>query len=84
MPQADKIIEKIKSKPTPSNIKWGELVSVLSHLGYQVITKSGSRRRFYNAEKANIISLHKPHPGNEVKPCYIKEVRDTLEEIGLI
>jgi len=50
MAQADKIIEKIKAKPSPNNM----------------------------------ISLHRPHPGNEVKPCYIKDVRETLEEIGRI
>ena len=84
MAQADKIIEKIKAKPTPSNIKWDELVLALKHLGSKVITNSGSRRKFYNTDKDNMISLHRPHPGNEVKPCYIKDVRETLEEIGLI
>jgi predicted RNA binding protein YcfA (HicA-like mRNA interferase family) len=84
MAQANKIIEKIKAKPTPSNIKWDELVLVLKHLGYKVIKNSGSRRKFHNTEKDNMISLHRPHPGHEVKPCYIKEVRETLEEIGLI
>ena len=84
MAQADKIIEKIKAKPAPNSIKWDELVVVLKHLGYTEITNSGSRRKFFNAEKNNMISLHRPHPGNEVKPCYIKDVRETLEEIGLI
>ena len=84
MAQADKTIEKIKAKPTPSNIKWDELVVALKHLGYKEITNSGSRRKFFNVEMNNLISLHRPHPGNEVKPCYIKDVRETLEEIGLI
>jgi predicted RNA binding protein YcfA (HicA-like mRNA interferase family) len=84
MAQADKIIEKIKAKPAPNNIKWDELVVALKHLGYKEITNSGSRRKFFNAEKNNMISLHRPHPGNEVKTCYIKDVRETLEEIGLI
>jgi len=84
MAQADKIIEKIKAKPTPSNIKWDELVTALKRLGYKEITNSGSRRKFFHPEENNMISLHRPHPGNEVKPCYIKEVRETLEEIGLI
>ena len=84
MAQADKIIEKFKAKPTPSNVKWDELVLALKHLGYTVIFGKGSRRKFYCAAKDNLISLHKPHPGNEVKPCYIKAVRETLEEIGLI
>jgi hypothetical protein len=84
MAQADKTIEKIKAKPTPSNIKWDELVVALKHLGYKEITNSGSRRKFFNVEMNNLISLHRPHPGNEVKPCYIKQVREKLEEIGLI
>jgi predicted RNA binding protein YcfA (HicA-like mRNA interferase family) len=84
MAQADKTIEKIKAKPTSSNIKWDELVVALKHLGYKEITNSGSRRKFFNVEMNNLISLHRPHPGNEVKPCYIKDVRETLEEIGLI
>ena len=84
MAQADKTIEKIKAKPAPNNIKWDELVVALKHLGYKEITNSGSRRKFFHAEKNNMISLHRPHPGNEVKPCYIKDVRETLEEVGLI
>jgi predicted RNA binding protein YcfA (HicA-like mRNA interferase family) len=84
MAQADKTIEKIKAKPTSSNIKWDELVVALKHLGYKEITNSGSRRKFFNVEMNNLISLHRPHPGNEVKPCYIKQVREKLEEIGLI
>ena len=84
MAQADKIIEKIRAKPTPSNIKWDELVLALRHLGYKMATNSGSRRKFYNAELDSLMSLHEPHPGNEVKPCYIKEVRETLEELCLL
>jgi hypothetical protein len=84
MAQADKTIEKIKAKPTSSNIKWDELVVALKHLGYKEITNSGSRRKFFNVEMNNLISLHRPHPGNEVKPCFIKQVREKLEEIGLI
>jgi predicted RNA binding protein YcfA (HicA-like mRNA interferase family) len=84
MAQAEKIIEKIKAKPAPNNIKWDELVVALKHLGYKEITNSGSRRKFFNVEMNNLISLHRPHPGNEVKPCFIKQVREKLEEIGLI
>lgn len=84
MAQADKTIEKIKAKPTSSNIKWDELVVALKHLGYKEITNSGSRRKFFNVEMNNLISLHRTHPGNEVKPCYIKQVREKLEKIGLI
>lgn len=84
MAQADKIIEKIKARPTPSNIRWDELVLALKHLGYDMILNKGSSRKFYCAQKDNMISLHQPHPGNEVKPFYIKLVRETLTDIDLI
>lgn len=84
MAQVDKLIDKIKSKPTPRNIKWDDLVTLLKNLGYKVIKNGGSGRKFYHAEKDNMIHIHEPHPGNEVKPCYIENVRETLEEIGLI
>lgn len=84
MAQAEKFIQRIQTKPTPSNVKWDELVLALKHLGYSVVSGKGSRRKFYCAEKDNVINLHKPHPGNEVKPCYIKQVCETLDAIGLI
>ena len=84
MAQADKIIEKIKARPTPSNIRWDELVLALKHLGYDMILNKGSSRKFYCAQKDNMICLHQPHPGNEVKPFYIKLVRETLTDIDLI
>jgi len=54
MAQADKIIEKIKAKPAPKNIKWDELVTALKRLGYKEITNSGSRRKFFHTEKNNM------------------------------
>lgn len=84
MAKAEKIIEKIKVKPSLSNIKWDDLVLALKHLGYKLLSNSGSRRRFFNQEHDHVICLHEPHPGNEVKPCYIKDVRESLEEMELI
>jgi uncharacterized FAD-dependent dehydrogenase len=49
-----------------------------------MLANKGSRRKFYNQEKDDMIQLHQPHPGSEVRPCYIKEIREKLEEMGLI
>lgn len=84
MARAEKIIEKIKTKPTLSSIKWDELVWLLRRLGYEVLNGNGSRRKFHNAEKDHLINLHEPHPGNELKTYAIDQVREKLEEIGLI
>ncbi|NBO01621.1 MAG: type II toxin-antitoxin system HicA family toxin [Betaproteobacteria bacterium] len=84
MAKAEKIIARIRAHPTPPNIKWDELTLALKHLGYRVLNHDGSRRRFYHERLNHVICLHRPHPGNEVKPAYIRQVRTALEDIGLI
>lgn len=68
----------MESTPTPSNIKWDELVAALASLGYKKLEGSGSRVKFYHEKDKDVISLHKPHPGNEVKCPYVKEVIEHL------
>ena len=84
MARVERVIEKIQAKPTPANIRWDELVAALRHLGYEVINSRGSRRKFHHPGTNHLISLHQPHPHQEVLPCYIRQVRDALEETGLI
>jgi predicted RNA binding protein YcfA (HicA-like mRNA interferase family) len=84
MAKAEKIIERILANPVPANIKWDELVLVLNHLGYRTLHKDGSRRRFHQEKIDHVICLHRPHPGNEVKPVYIRQMREVLKELGLI
>lgn len=70
----------------PSDFTWEELVKVLAHLGYDEMSKGktgGSRRKFADNDK-NIISLHKPHPGNIVKGYMLKQVIEHLKEKGKI
>jgi hypothetical protein len=43
----------------------------------------GSRRRFAHSTAA-MISLHKPHPGNELKAYQVELVLETLIQEGLI
>jgi predicted RNA binding protein YcfA (HicA-like mRNA interferase family) len=84
MAKAEKVIERIQAKPTPNNIKWDELVLALKHLGYRVLNNDGSRRRFHHEQADHLICLHRPHPGNEVNPVYIRQVRQALEDMGWI
>jgi predicted RNA binding protein YcfA (HicA-like mRNA interferase family) len=84
MANVEKIIDRIRTRPTPTNIKWDELVLVLKHLGYRMLNNDGSRRRFHHEHLDHVICLHRPHPGNEVKAAYIRLVRDTWENMGMI
>ena len=42
--------------------------------------KTGGSRRKFGDKKMNVITLHKPHPGNVVKEYTIKQVIVHLKE----
>ena len=80
MAKIDKLIARLLSNPT--DFTWEELIKILSHFGYEELKKGktgGSRRKFADETK-NLISLHKPHPGNILKRYQIDLVIATLKE----
>jgi hypothetical protein len=82
MSKTEKLLERLLSYP--KDFTWDELVNVLAHYGYSELKKGktgGSRRKFADANK-NIISLHKPHPGNILKTYAMKEIIEHLKEKG--
>ena len=84
MSKEKKIIDRFLS--IPSDFTWDELLNVLTSYGYKEIKKGktgGSRRKLVD-EANNIISLHKPHPGNIVKKYALKQVIEHLKEKGKI
>ncbi len=86
MSQIEKIIKKLQKKPTPKDFSWDELIKVLKHFDFKVISSGktgGSRRKFINSNKI-IISLHEPHPHNELKKYQIDQILDILREEELL
>ncbi len=86
MSQIKKIIVKLQKKPAPKDLTWDELLKVLSHFKFEPITRGktgGSRRKFINGSKV-IISLHEPHPRNELKKYQIDQVLEILRNEGLL
>ncbi len=78
MSKIEKLIERLKSEP--KDFTWDELTKVLAHFGYSEMKKGktgGSRRKFTDINN-NIISLHKPHPGNILKGYAIKQIIEHL------
>ena len=82
--QRKKALDRICTSPTPTDIRWAELVSALQHLGYALLKGGGSRRKFHHPETNHIIILHEPHPSSIVAKCYIEQVVEKLTERGLI
>ncbi len=81
MSKKEKLIQKLLLAKT---FKYSELVTLLKMLGYIELQGDGSRVKFDNGKPEELINLHKPHPGNEMKAYAIKQVKEKLQRGGLI
>jgi hypothetical protein len=84
MSRTEKLLQRLLS--IPKDFTWDELVTLLHYFGFAELKKGktgGSRRKFVD-DKKNIISLHKPHPGNIVKAYALKQVIELFAEKGYI
>jgi len=84
MTKQKKALAKLTATPTPANVKWDELKSALEHLGYTMLTGSGSRRKFFHSEKNDLIICHAPHPLPDVDKGCIADVVEHLKSNGFI
>lgn len=81
MSKQQKLIQKLLSAKT---FKWSEMVTLLKMLAYEEDQGDGSRVKFDNGNPEDLINLHKPHPGNEMKSYAVKQVREKLQRGNLI
>jgi predicted RNA binding protein YcfA (HicA-like mRNA interferase family) len=84
MSKLEKALERLCREPTPADLKWSELVSVLISLGYKEINGNGSRKKFFNEDKNALICCHRPHPNPEVDKGCIVDVVKHLRDHKLI
>ena len=79
MSKHDKNLKRLCANPTPADIKWDDLVGVLKHLGYTLITGAGSRRKFYHKGRDALIICHQPHPSPDVDKGCVANVVEHLK-----
>lgn len=77
MSKIDKLLAKLLN--TSSCFTWDELASLLGKLGYITAQGGGSRVKFDNGNPAEMINLHRPHPGNELKKYASEQVIEKLK-----
>jgi len=85
MTKHQKTIFRVCSSQTPSDIRWDELQAALESVGYVVLKTGrtgGSRRKFYNKDKDDLIILHEPHPSKIVDKGAVKDVAEHLKAHG--
>jgi hypothetical protein len=84
MTKQQKALMRLCASPPPADFKWAELRSVLEHLGYAMASGGGSRRKFYNAERNDLIICHQPHPCPTVDKGCVTDVVEHLRNKGFI
>ena len=85
MGQKEKLIAKLKSNP--KTFTFDEAESLLGQLGYHRCNKgksSGSRIMFTRKDHPAKILLHRPHPRKELLEYQVKQLKEHLEQEGLL
>lgn len=67
-------------QPTPADLRWSDIESVLRALGCEISEGSGSRVRMaLNGARA---VFHRPHPSPQTKRSSVRAVREFLISAG--
>lgn len=76
-----KTLQLIFSRPTPSSVKWLDLLALFAELGGEVTEREGSRVAIFLFDQIRV--LHKPHPTPDVDKGAIASIRKWLEDNGV-
>lgn len=85
MSKKEKLINRLKTKP--KDFTYNEAKTLLESVGFVESNKgktSGSRVVFIESKSGLKFELHKPHPGNILKPYVIIGLIKILDELGVI
>jgi len=75
-----KTLNKFLKQPPRKDLTFQDLKIILSGLGFTMQEREGSRVAFIK-EGEDPISLHKPHPGNEIKTYMVKQLQEHIEKL---
>ena len=73
-------MERMRAAPTPADIRWAEIVSLLSALGINVIERAGSRVQLVKG--ADSMVVHRPHPRPETRRETVRDIVRFIERTG--
>ena len=81
MAKHERTLAAIFAEPTRANIRWGDVESLVLHLGATIREGSGSRV----AVRLNGVQtvFHRPHPGNQASKVVVESVRKFLVQAGV-
>ena len=74
-------LERIFARPTPSDIRWVEVDSLMRALDVEVVEGAGSRVRLSKNGVRRVI--HRPHPSPYLARAAIRNIAIFLTDIGV-
>ena len=74
-------LEKVFKLPTPNNILWTDIISLLKHVGCTIEYRGGSEVKATKGTKK--MFEHRPHPSNQTPCRTVKTIRTFLTRIGV-
>lgn len=75
-----KALDKFLERPARNDLTFQDAKAVLSGFGFTMQEREGSRVAFVKKGEQPI-SLHKPHPGNELKVYLVKQIQERIKKI---
>lgn len=70
----------MRAVPTPVDIRWAEVESLLNALGVSLVERAGSRIQL--AKGTESIVVHRPHPRPVVSRNTVRDIVRFIERIG--
>ena len=73
---------RIHQRPTPADIRWQDLTSVLEYYGVDVTERKGSRVGL--KKDGERIVVHRPHPGSVTGRATVRDIAAFLNATGVV
>ncbi len=73
-------LERMRTVPTPTDIRWVDIESLLGALGVAVVERAGSRVQLVKGSDS--IVVHRPHPRPVTRRDTVRDIVKFMERIG--
>ncbi len=73
-------LERMRATPTPVDIRWTEIETLLNALGVNLVERAGSRIQL--AKGSESIVVHRPHPRPVARRDTVRDIVKFIERIG--
>ena len=69
----------MRATPTPADVRWAEIESLLVAMGVTLVEQAGSRVQLVKGSDS--IVVHKPHPRPETRRDTVRDILKFIERI---